>query len=72
MADNNLLIGKKAIMEYAGISKDLYNKFRQYKKSPMPVLIVDGRHYATKDNLDKYFNAITMCDSSNINDNNED
>jgi len=63
----NVLIGKKAIMQYAGLSKELYDKFRT-SKMPMPILILDRRHYATKENIDKYFNAITRVDSSKIQD----
>ncbi|MEN6623617.1 MAG: hypothetical protein ABFD50_18985 [Smithella sp.] len=72
----NLLNGKKSIMDYAGLSKELYDKFRIQgvaignKIYKMPILIIDRRHYATKENIDKYFNAITMCDSSNIHDDN--
>lgn len=68
--DKNVLIGKKAIIEYTGLSPDLYDKFRT--KFKMPILIVDRRHYATRDNLDKYFNQITLCDSSKILDDGED
>lgn len=74
----NVLIGKKAIMEYAGLSGELYDKFRvtgvfiEKKQYKMPVLIIDRRHYATKTNIDKYFNAVTMCDSSKIQDFGED
>lgn len=67
MADN-VLIGKKSIMEYAGLSKYLYDKFRKNKSAPMPILIIDGQHYSTKENIDKYFNNITWANSSNIED----
>jgi hypothetical protein len=74
----NVLIGKKAIMEYAGLSRELYDKFRidgvviEKKQYKMPVLIIDRRHYATKTNIDKYFNAVTMYDSSKIQDDGEE
>jgi hypothetical protein len=74
----NTLVGKKDIMEYAGLSKELYDKFRiegviiSGKIYKMPVLVLDRRHYATKTNIDKYFNAVTMCDSSQIQDDGED
>lgn len=67
----NVLIGKKAIMEYSGLSEELYDKFRK-NKPPLPVAIIDRRHYSTKDNIDKYFNSICWCDSSNIPDDGED
>ena len=74
----NNLIGKKSIMDYAGLARDSYDKFRMEgvimngKRYRMPVLVLDGRHYATKSNIDKYFNAVTLCDSSNIQDDGED
>jgi hypothetical protein len=74
----NTLIGKKAIMEYLNLSRDLYDKFRTEgvtingKIYKMPILIVDRRHYATKNNMDKYWNVITLHDSSEIIDDNEE
>lgn len=76
MADNytesvkNVFSSAKQIMEYLGISKELYAKFRiegviiNNKIFRMPILVVDNRHYATKQNLDAYWNMVTMCDSS--------
>jgi hypothetical protein len=60
-----ILIGKKAIMEYAGLSNDLYKKF---KEKGMPILIIDGRCYAHKDNIDDFFKTITRVNSSKIQD----
>jgi hypothetical protein len=74
----NVLIGKKVIMDYAGLSRELYDKFRvegviiDRKQYKMPVLIIDRRHYSTKTNIDKYFNAVTLCDSSKITDDEEE
>ncbi len=73
MADNdakNVLSSAQQIMDYLGISTELYTKFRvngvtiNNKTYKMPVLIDGKRHYATKQNLDTYWNTITMCDSS--------
>lgn len=82
MANNtyvkNVLIGKKTIMEYLDLSNDLYNKFRidgvtiGSKVYKMPILIVDRRHYATKQRLDEYWNMVTMFDSSKIKDDGDD
>ena len=81
MANNytkNVLIGKKTIMEYLDLSKELYDKFRIEgitmggKVYRMPILIVDRRHYATKHRLDEYWNMICLADSSKIKDDGDD
>ena len=52
-------------MEYANLSKYLFAKF---VKMGMPVLYIDGRCYAHKDNIDEFFKAITRVNSSKIAD----
>ena len=51
-----VLMSKQEIMEHLKISDKLYKKFI---RMGMPVLFVDGRCYAHKDNLDEFFKAIT-------------
>lgn len=52
-------------MDYAGLTKYLYLKFI---KMGMPVLYVEGRCYAHKDNIDDFFKKITFVNSSKIPD----
>jgi uncharacterized membrane protein YpjA len=51
-----VLMSKQEIMEHLKISDKLYKKFI---RMGMPVLFVDGRCYAHKDNIDDFFKAIT-------------
>lgn len=52
-------------MEYANLSKYLFAKF---VRMGMPVLYVDGRCYAHKDNIDEFFRCITKVNSSKVPD----
>jgi hypothetical protein len=69
MADNGdvkkVLTSRQEIMDYASLSKYLFNKF---VKMGMPVLYIDGRCYAHKDNIDEFFKAITRVNSAKIAD----
>jgi hypothetical protein len=60
-----VLTSKQEIMEYAGISKYLYAKFI---KLGMPVLYVDGRCLAHKDNIDDFFKLLTRVSAKNVPD----
>jgi len=60
-----VLTSRGEIMEYANLSKYLFAKF---VKMGMPVLYIDGRCYAHKDNIDEFFRAITRVKSSKIPD----
>jgi hypothetical protein len=60
-----VLTSRGEIMEYANLSKYLFAKF---VKMGMPVLYIDGRCYAHKDNIDEFFKAITRVNSSKIAD----
>ena len=60
-----VLTSKEEIMEYAGLSKHTYGKFL---KLGMPVLYIDGRCYAHKDNIDDFFKAITRVNASRSED----
>ena len=46
-----VLTSRGEIMEYANLSKYLFAKF---VKMGMPVLYIDGRCYAHKDNIDEF------------------
>ena len=56
-----ILTSKDEIIDYAGLSKHTYAKFL---KMGMPVLYIDGRCYAHKDNIDEFFKAITRVNAS--------
>lgn len=60
-----VLTSRGEIMEYANLSKYLFGKF---VKMGMPVLYIDGRCYAHKDNIDEFFKAITRVNSSKVPD----
>lgn len=60
-----VLTSRGEIMEYANLSRYLFAKF---VKMGMPVLYIDGRCYAHKDNIDEFFKAITRVNSSKIAD----
>jgi len=69
MADKKVLTSKEEIMDIFGLTKHTYAKFL---KRGMPVLYVDGRCYAHKDNIDNFFKQITMVNASKSPDANED
>lgn len=62
------MTSKDEILEYTGLSKHLYVKFL---KMGLPVLYIDGRCYAHKDNLDEFFRKVTRVNSSKIADEEE-
>jgi len=60
-----VLTSRQEIMDYAGISRYLYAKFI---KMGMPVLYIDGRCLAHKDNIDDFFKSITRVSAKNVPD----
>lgn len=64
--NDRIITCRDDIMKYLNLSKYMCIKFI---KMGMPVLIIDGRWYAHKDNLDEFFRARTRVDSRNIPDN---
>ena len=60
-----VLTSRQEIMDYLKISDKLYKKF---VRMGMPVLYVDGRCYAHRDNLDDFFKAITRVSMKNAPD----
>lgn len=60
-----VLTSKQEIMDYLKISNVSYRKFIRIG---MPVLYLDGRCYAHKDNLDDFFKAITRVNMKNAPD----
>lgn len=69
MANNDylkkVLTSRQEIMDYAGISRYLYAKFI---KMGMPVLYIDGRCLAHKENIDDFFKSITRVSAKNVPD----
>lgn len=63
--EKKVLTSRQEIMDYAGISRLLYTKF---VKLGMPVLYIDGRCYAHKDNIDEFFRKITFTNAKNLPD----
>lgn len=62
---SKLLMSKQEIMNYLRISQMLYKKFIRLG---MPVLYLDGRCYAHKDNIDEWFKQITRVSMKNAPD----
>lgn len=60
-----ILSSKQEILDYAKISKNLYAKL---VKMGMPVLYLDGRCLAHKDNIDDFIKSITRVNSSKVPD----
>jgi len=60
-----VLTSKQEIMDYLKISDKLYKKF---VRLGMPILYIDGRCYAHKDNLDDFFRGITRVSMKNAPD----
>lgn len=54
--NTKVLIGRQEIMDWLKISKHAFGQFIQMG---MPALILNGRYYAHKDNLDDFFREIT-------------
>lgn len=62
---SKVLMSKQEIMDHLKISKVAYRKFI---RMGMPVLYIDGRCYAHKDNIDDFFKAITRVSMKNAPD----
>jgi len=60
-----ILMSKQEIMDYLKVSRVSYRKFI---RMGMPVLYLDGRCYAHKDNLDEFFKHITRISMKNAPD----
>jgi hypothetical protein len=58
-------MSKQDIMDHLKISKGSYRKF---VRMGMPVLYLDGRCYAHKDNIDDFFKTITRVNMKNAPD----
>ncbi len=56
---NKILIGKKAILDYLQLSE---NTFFKFVKRGLPVRVIENRYYAHTDNLDLYFQKLTIGD----------
>jgi len=54
-----ILIGKKAILDYLQLSENTFFKFVQ---RGLPVRVIENRYYAHTDNLDLYFQKLTIGD----------
>lgn len=61
----NILMSKQEILDYLKVSNVSYRKFI---RMGMPVLYLDGRCYAHKDNLDAFFKLITRGNMKNAPD----
>lgn len=55
-----VMTSKQEILDYLNISDKL---FRKFIKSGMPALFVDGRWYAHADNIDAWFQRLTMINN---------
>lgn len=53
---------REHILEYLQISEHIYAKFIRLG---MPVLVLDGRVYAHKENIDLFFRTITATNAKN-------
>lgn len=53
---------REHILEYLDVSEHIYSNFVQLG---MPVLILNGRCYAHKDNIDAFFKHITNVSAKN-------
>ncbi|WP_319406120.1 hypothetical protein [uncultured Desulfosarcina sp.] len=56
-SSNQILIGKQAIIDYLQMSENTIMKF---VRRGLPVRIIDNRYYAHTDNLDRYFQDLTL------------
>jgi hypothetical protein len=54
---DNLLVTKKAIMAYLGISSE--ETFKTFVALKMPVAVINGRWYAHRENLEEWLRAVT-------------
>lgn len=64
-APGKVLMSKQEIMDHLSISKVSYRKFI---RMGMPVLYLDGRCYAHKENIDDFFKSITRVSMKNAPD----
>jgi len=60
-----VLTSRQEIMDFIGISQYLFKKFI---KLGMPVLYLNGRCLAHKDNIDDFFRSITRVSVKNVPD----
>ena len=58
-----ILIGKDAIKKYLNISEPTFKKFVQMG---LPARVIDNRWYAHSDNLDIYFQKITIGNNGDV------
>ena len=63
--DKRILTSRQEVMDYLGITKHIYLKFIRLG---MPVLYMDGRCYAHKENLDTFLKAVTSRSARDIPD----
>jgi hypothetical protein len=54
---SKVLVGKKAIKSHLGLNDDA--TFHKWIKKGLPALCEDGRWYAHKENIDRFFQART-------------
>jgi hypothetical protein len=52
-----ILVGKKAILDYLQFSEYTFLKF---VRRGLPVSVIENRYYAHTDNLDLYFQKLTI------------
>ncbi len=56
MTAGKLLRNLEEILEYMGVSEDLFRKFHE---NGLPARKIDGRWFAHTDNIDEYFRFLT-------------
>jgi len=61
VSSKKILTSRQEILDYAGISKDLYLKF---VRVGFLVLYIGGRCYAHTDNIDDFFKMLTKAGGS--------
>jgi hypothetical protein len=54
---DNLLVTKKAIMAYLGIASE--ETFKTFVALKMPAVVINGRWYAHRENLEQWLRAVT-------------
>ena len=60
VSSDKILMGKQAIMDYLQMSE---NTFFKFVGMGLPIRVIDKRYYAHKDNLDRYFQDLTLADN---------
>ena len=56
--NRKILRNLEEILEYMGVSEDLFRKFHE---NGLPARKIDGRWFAHTDNIDEYFRLITKA-----------